>query len=170
MESYKLDWHAANSLAADYDLKIRFASQNTIVKVLSIPRPLPSSVLQSIKEGEAMPLNEQELMQRENKIVCAFSDEAEYLNSSDNSVEPEYHFIGYIGASLMVLIAFYLMSQYAWARYVFQPTSQAALTNSLPRFFAQGSIKLEGDEKVLMAEYETLSTAQENQDAPTDFS
>jgi hypothetical protein len=170
MESYKLDWHAASSLASDYDLKIQFASQNTIVKVLSIPRQLPSSVLESIREGEAMSIHEQDLTQRENKIVCAFGDEMEYLDGSDSTLEPEYHFVGYIGASFMVLIAFYLLAQYAWARYVYQPISHAALTNSLRRFFAQGSIKLEGDEKALMVDYEASSSAQEKQNAPTDFS
>ena len=118
MESHNLDWHTANSLASDYDLKINFASQNTIGKVLSIHRPLPSSLLQCISEGEVMPMNSADLTQRENKIVCGFGDEVKHLGSHDRSLEPEYHFVGYVGAAFMLLLALYVLAEYVWSRYV----------------------------------------------------
>jgi len=118
MGAHQLDWNTANSLASDYDLKINFASQSTITKVLSIHRPLPSSVLQSISEGEVMSVDSKDLMQKENKIVCGFGDEVRQMGDEDRSLEPECHFVGYVGAAFMALIVFYVLAEYVWSRYV----------------------------------------------------
>jgi hypothetical protein len=119
MESQRLDWHTANTLATDYDLKIEFASQDTISNILSIHRPLPSSVLRAISEAETMPIHEEDLMQRKNKIVCGFGEEVRRLGRYDGSMEPECHFVGYVVAALMVLVALYVGAEYVWSRYVF---------------------------------------------------
>ncbi|KAF2823396.1 hypothetical protein CC86DRAFT_384760 [Ophiobolus disseminans] len=145
MGAHKLDWHTATSLASDYDLKINFASQSTITKVLSINRPLPSSVLQTISDGEVMPVDSKDLLQKENKIVCGFGDEVKHMGDLNRDLEPECHFVGYVGAAFMLLIAFYVLAEYVWAR-----------------FFSQGSIKLDGDEKALMADYDASLDAEEN--------
>ncbi|KAF2034375.1 hypothetical protein EK21DRAFT_56456 [Setomelanomma holmii] len=140
MESHNLDWHTASSLASDYDLKIQFASQTTISKVLSINRPLPSSVLQSISHGEVAPVDEKELLQRENKIVCGFGDEVRHLGSHDRSLEPECHYIGYLGVAFMLLMVSYVLAEYIWSRY-----------------FSHGSIKLTGEEMALTAGEESAN-------------
>jgi hypothetical protein len=124
MESYRLDLHTASSFAKDHDLKIRFASEDTITKVMAINRPLPSNVLQAIEEGEVMPVKEIGLRQRENKIVCGFRNEVKHLGDEDRSMEPECHFVGYFVGAFMAIVALYLLAEYMWSRYV---TSSANL-------------------------------------------
>jgi hypothetical protein len=120
MESYRLDWHTASSFAKDHDLKIQFASESTITKILSIHRPLPSNVLQTLKEGEVMTtVDETDLMQRENRIVCGFGDEVKQYGSDDRSMEPECHYVGYFVTTFMLLIALYLVAEYMWSRYAY---------------------------------------------------
>jgi hypothetical protein len=118
MESYRLDIHTASSFAKDHDLKIHFASEDTIDKVLAIKRPLPSNVLQAIEECDVMPMKEEGLRQRENKIVCGFRNEVKHLGSQDRSMEPDCHFVSYFVAAFMAIIALYLLAEYVWSRYV----------------------------------------------------
>ena len=118
MGAHQLDWHTAASLANDYDLKINFASRDTITKVLSIHRPLPTSVLESISEGEAMPLDSKNLMQRENRIVCGFGDEVKRIGGPERALESDDHFMGIVSGVFMLLIAFYVVVEYACSRYV----------------------------------------------------
>ncbi|KAH7078515.1 hypothetical protein FB567DRAFT_137441 [Paraphoma chrysanthemicola] len=153
MESHNLDWHTASSLASDYDLKIQFASENTITRVLAINRPLPSSVLQSVSVGQVEPVEFSDSVQRENRIVCGLGDEVKHMGNHDRTLEPECHYIGYMGAAFMSLIVLYLLAEYIWSR------------------FARGSIKLEGAEKALMAEPEgTVAQDQHEEGAPADYS
>jgi hypothetical protein len=118
MESQRMDWHTANSLAEDYELEIQFASQHTISNILSIHRPLPDSILDAISEAEVMPVQEEDLMQRRNKIVCGFGEEVKHLGSH-RGMEPECHFVSYVVAALMALVAVYLLAEYVWSRCVF---------------------------------------------------
>ncbi|KAH3972551.1 hypothetical protein HBI56_002900 [Parastagonospora nodorum] len=148
MESQRMDWHTANSLAEDYELEIQFASQHTISNILSIRRPLPDSILDAISEAEVMPVQEEDLMQRRNKIVCGFDEEVKHLGSH-RGMEPECHFVSYVVAALMALVAVYLLAEYVWSR-----------------FFSQGAIKLDGSEKTLMAKYETTQE-ESSRDAPS---
>jgi hypothetical protein len=174
MGAHRLDWDTASSLASDYDLKINFASQSTIARVLAIRKPLPISVLQSISEGEAMLIEDEDLMQRENKIVCGFRDEVEQLGGRDVGLEePECHYVGYVVAAFMLLVACYVLAEYVWSRYVFTAPKVAHAINLHCSFFSQGSIKLDGDEKALMAEYKASREAQEQHvevAAPVDLS
>lgn len=158
MESQRLDWYTANSLASDYDLKIQFASHDTITNILRIHRPLPSSVLETVDRGEVMPRVEGGRMQRENKIVCGFGDEVKHLGHQDRSMEPECHFVGYVVAALIAMIALYILAEYMWSRYVHPPADFVACAYNQSRFFAMGSIKLDGEEKTLTAEYTTAIT------------
>jgi hypothetical protein len=155
MESQRMDWQTANSLATDYDIEIQFASDKTISNILSIHRPLPSSVLRAVNEAEIMPIHEDDLMQRKNKIVCGFGEEVQHLGSRDKTLEPECHFIGYVVAALMAIVALYVLAEYIWSRCVFLQTTLPTLAHQVfpSRFFAQGTIKLDGGEKALKAEY-----------------
>jgi hypothetical protein len=131
MGAHRLDWYTANTLASDYDLKINFASQSTITKVLSIRKPLPSSMLQSIEEGEVMAIDAKDLVQRENKIVCGFSEELRHLGESEGGLEQECHFVGWVVGIFMVLLALYVLAEYVWSRYVSPSRSAFAFTNLL---------------------------------------
>lgn len=121
LESHSLDWHTAYSLAADYDLKIQFASEATITKVLSISKPLPSSVLESISNGEVLPIESTDLIQSENKIVCGLGEEVQHMGTYDSSSGPECHHVGAIVGGLMMVVIIYLIGQHAWARSVSSP-------------------------------------------------
>lgn len=116
MESHAFDFHTATSLASDYDLKLQFASQSTITKVLSIRRPLPSSVLQRVSQGEVMPVDSKNLLQREQKIVCGFGDEVKHMGNEDGSSEVECHFVGYILAGLTLFVLLYVVAEHVWSR------------------------------------------------------
>jgi hypothetical protein len=110
LESHGIDWHTAYSLASDNDLKIRFASKTTISKVLSISKPLPSSVMQSLNEGETQPLESTALMQSENKIICGLGDEVKHMGDHDHlkGMEPELHYVGMAVGALMMLVIIYV--------------------------------------------------------------
>jgi hypothetical protein len=118
MESHAFDYHTASSLASDYDLEMQFASQDTITKILSIHRPLPSGVLQRISEGQVVSKDATDLLQQQNKIVCGFGDEVKRLGSHDVSLELECHYIGYGVAAFMLLVLVYVVGEYVWMRYV----------------------------------------------------
>lgn len=136
LESQGLDWDTAHLLASENDMKIQFASKNTISKVLAIPKPLPSSVLQSLSHGEAVAPDAADLIKTENKIVCGLGDEAKHIGSHDANLDPECHYVGIVVAGFMCLLIAYLVGDYAWTKYSAQ---------------REGNIKLEGDEKALTA-------------------
>ncbi|KAL6712419.1 hypothetical protein ACN47E_000296 [Coniothyrium glycines] len=151
LESHGIDWHTAYSLASENELKIQFASMATITKVLSIPKPLPSSILRSLSEGEAQPLESAALMQSENKIICGLGDEVKHMDSihSLKGVEPELHHIGMVVGGLTLLLIFYVAGVHLYNRFTTK----------------EGSIMLEGAEKTLTAAMNQIDTA-----APSDFS
>ncbi|KAF1945111.1 hypothetical protein EJ02DRAFT_339688 [Clathrospora elynae] len=156
LESHGLDWQTAYTLATENGLRIQFASQTTISKFLSISKPLPSSVLRSLGQGEALPLTSTELMQSQNKMVCGLGDEVKYMSSRETSLEPELHCVGIFIASFMILLVFYVVGEYVWTRYM-----------------TEGSIKLEGDEKTLTAEFVASITTRLDPlvcTAPADYS
>jgi hypothetical protein len=99
-------------------------------------------------------------MQRVNRVVCGFEDEFEELGGMDDEEDDgteELHFVGWVVASVMGLVVVYLGVEWVWMRYVMPacPTSRGEWwANECDRFMKQGSIKLEGGEKVLVAEYE----------------
>jgi len=134
-----LDWDNAYSLATANDLKIQFASEAAVHQVLSIPRHLPTSVLQTVQEGEARPLDPSNKIQNENRIICGFGDEIERVGSDDRDLVPEIHYIGAVLGIFMLLLIVYLIAEYIWMRFVSRT----------------GSIKLEGDEKTLAADCES---------------
>ncbi|KAF2856808.1 hypothetical protein T440DRAFT_382866 [Plenodomus tracheiphilus IPT5] len=163
LELHNLDWHTAYAFASDNDLKIQFASKATITKVLSIPKPLPSSVLMSIEGGEAQqayPYQPQAAQQQQqlgfedstasvNKIVCGLGDEVKHLGADVKFSEPELHYVGVVVASFMLFLIVWVVLEYLWTKY----------------FSRGGNIKLEGEEKSLSATYEHVDCS-----VPTDVS
>ncbi|CAA9965599.1 hypothetical protein CFE70_008684 [Pyrenophora teres f. teres 0-1] len=134
-----LDWDTAYLLATNNDLKIQFASEAAVHQVLSIPRHLPTSVLRTVQEGEARPLDPSSRIQNENRIICGFGDEIERVGDDDRDSVPEIHYIGVVLGIFMLLLIVYLIAEYIWIRFVART----------------GSIKLEGDEKPLVADCES---------------
>lgn len=118
LESHGLDWNTAYSLASDYDLKIQFASQSTISKVLSIPKSLPRSMLQSLSNGAARPPNPTDLIKSQNKIVCGLGDGVKRMGSDDSNLGPEYHCVSVVVTAFMLFLILYLVGLYVWTRYV----------------------------------------------------
>ena len=171
MGAHHLDWQIASTLANDYDLKINFASRDTIDKVLAIRKPLPGSVLRSIREGEAGVMRDGEgLVKRENRIVCGFGDEGWGNGEGDGEgMGGEGHYVGVVVVGFMGLVACYVVAEYVWSRYVCAVFGDQGVELMRFRFFSQGSIKLDGDEKALMAEYEA-EEQDEEEAATTDVS
>lgn len=118
LESHGLDWNTTYSLASDYDLKIQFASQSTISKVLSIPKSLPRSMLQSLSNGAARPPNPTDLIKSQNKIVCGLGDGVKRMCSDDSNLGPEYHCVSVVVTAFMLFLILYLVGLYVWTRYV----------------------------------------------------
>ncbi|CAO2657631.1 Nn.00g037570.m01.CDS01 [Neocucurbitaria sp. VM-36] len=150
LESHGLDWDTAYSLASDNELKIQFASQSTISKVLEIRKPLPSNVLSTLSNVEAAPLDVTSLLQSENKIVCGLGDEVKHMGSYDMDLSSECHYVGLAIAAFILFLVTYLIGERIWTRCF---RSQ------------EGIIKLEGDEKALTAGVDHIDCI-----APTDFS
>ena len=115
-ELLTLDWDTAHSLATVNNLKMQFASRQAMTKVLTIAKPLPSSILQSIHEGQALPLDPAEKVQNENKIVCGFGDEVQHVGIRDKSVEVEVHYVGTVLGLFMLLLICYLVGEYLWIK------------------------------------------------------
>jgi hypothetical protein len=116
LEPHVLDWQTASNLASRSDLKIHFISELTVTRVLSIPRPLPSSILQSLsEEGSEPSLDPTEMVQNENKIICRLSDGAKHISSQDQSVEPG-HYVGVVLGVFMLLLLLYVVGEYLWTR------------------------------------------------------
>ena len=137
-ELLTLDWDTAYSLATVNDLKIQFASKKAMTKVLALPKPVPTSILLSVHEGQVRPLDPAKKVQNENRIVCGFGDEVEHVGDHEKSLEVEVHYVGTVLGLFMLLLL------------------KELCTNSYSRYISRvGSIKLEGDEKTLTAEFET---------------
>ena len=114
-ESKGFDWRSAQILASQYDIKIQFASKSTISKVLSIPAPLPSEVLQATSIGDAQSAS-REVNTSQNQIVCGFGKEVRRMSHHHRGYEPESHFVGQVIGWLMLFIALYVVGEYVWTR------------------------------------------------------
>lgn len=122
---------------------------------------MPQNMLRSIEDEvvfrkEARPTG---LVQVRNVLVCGFGEEMRGVNGlgdgEEMGVAVEYHCVGYVGAGIMVLVLVYMLGEHVWARYVDFLEFLIFLglgTDDVDRFFAQGAIKLEGEEKTLRAE------------------
>ncbi|KAF1831821.1 hypothetical protein BDW02DRAFT_600462 [Decorospora gaudefroyi] len=162
LEPHVLDWQAAYKLAAQNDLEIQFASE-AITGVLLKPRLLPTGILQRLSEAEAtLPSNHQtEMPQTEtNKIVCELGDTVRYGNgpATSHPKAGEEHYVSAVLGTLMLLLILYVVGQYVWNRFLARG----------------GTIKLEGEEKTLMAKVTVTPTSHQLQQvictAPADYS
>lgn len=114
-ELLTLDWETAYSLASANRLKIQFASEKTTTKVLSLPRPVPTTILETLQEGEARPLDPSKKVQHENRIICGFGGEVEHVNGRPSkSLTPEIHYVGTVLGLFMLLMIIYLIGEYVW--------------------------------------------------------
>ncbi|USP82411.1 uncharacterized protein yc1106_09685 [Curvularia clavata] len=141
-ELLTLDWETAHSLATANDLKIQFASDKAIAKILSIPKPLPTTVLDAIHQGKTLPLDPSKEIRSENRLICGFGNDLEYVESQSAGIKPEIHYVGTVVGLFMLLFIVYLVAEYIWVR----------CTTRTKR------IMLEGEEKALTAEYATCAT------------
>ena len=117
LEPHVLDWQTAYRLASESDLKIHFTSEHTGAQVLSIPRPLSSTVLQSFGEENTEALiDPTEMLQNENKIICGLSDTAKHTEHYEESIEQEPHYVGTVLGTFMLLLIIYVALEYIWTR------------------------------------------------------
>jgi hypothetical protein len=85
-----------------------------MTKVLAIPKPLPTSILQSVHEGQALPLDPADKVRNENKIICGFGDEVQHMGLHDDNLEVEVHYVGTVLGLFMLLLICYLVGEYFW--------------------------------------------------------
>jgi hypothetical protein len=87
-----------------------------MTKVLSIPKPLPSSVLKSLDEDGALPLDPTEMIPNENKIVCGLNDIPKLLVGHEDGAEPQLHYVGAVLGIFMMLLILFVIGEYIWTR------------------------------------------------------
>lgn len=133
---HSLDWDTAYAFAVYNDLGIQFASKATVSKILSIPKPLPSSILLSLGGGKTnMPQSQRPLPSREPhqqqgrpegpaasviQVVCGLGDEVKHLGSDVHFSKPELHYVGVVLAGLTVFLIVWVMGEYFWTRWVLE--------------------------------------------------
>lgn len=114
-ESEGFGWRSAQILASQYDIKVQFASKSTINKVLSIPGPVPSDVLQTTGSGDTLSTSKEANISQ-NKIVCGFGKEVRRMSDHHRDDEPDCRFVGQVIGWLILFIALYIVSEYIWTR------------------------------------------------------
>jgi hypothetical protein len=115
---HHLDFYTASTFASEHNLKLHFASQDTVTKVLAVNRPLPTEVLESLSD---VPEVELAWVQSEMRIVCGFDGEVERMGRIDDgadNVEIESGLVGAVVAGCMGLVGVYMFVAWLWARYV----------------------------------------------------
>jgi hypothetical protein len=115
---HHLDFYTASTFASEHNLKLHFASQDTVTKVLAVNRPLPTEVLESLSD---VPEVELAWVQSEMRIVCGFDGEVERMGRIDDGaddVEIESGLVGAVVAGCMGLVGVYMFVAWLWARYV----------------------------------------------------
>ena len=115
-ELLTLDWETAHALASANELKIQFASDKAIGKILSIPKPLPITVVDAIHEGKTLPLDPSKEVRSENRFICGFGNDLEYVESQGAGLKPEIHYVGTVLGLFMLLFIIYLVADYSWTR------------------------------------------------------
>ncbi|EUC38871.1 hypothetical protein COCCADRAFT_32225 [Bipolaris zeicola 26-R-13] len=146
-ELLTLDWDAALSLATANDLKLQFASDATIAKVLAIPTPLDPSILDAVHQGKTLPLDPAEQVRSENRMICGFEDDVERVERWEDGVGmmgAEVHYVGTVLGLFMVFFVAYLVAEYLWT----------------VCFTRTRGIRLEGEEKALTVECDGLMPEQ----------
>jgi hypothetical protein len=115
---HHLDFYTASTFASEHNLRLHFASQDTVTKVLAINRPLPTEVLESLSD---VPEVELAWVQSEMRIVCGFNGEVERFGREeyDSEVQIEGGEVGVVTAGCMGLVGLYMFIAWIWMRYVF---------------------------------------------------
>lgn len=157
--SQDLSWQEAYKLAEEKELKLAFADDVTISNVLLIDSPLPASVLLTIANGDATAMESEAMNEESSTIVCGFGDEVRrdwMRGMEDERLQPEDQpcYVGVVLASLLLLIIAYSVGEYVWTR----------------RYFREGQIRLDGDEKSLTIDSVEPETMNPQAHMPNDFS
>ncbi len=114
-ESKGFGWESAQALASQYDVRVHFASKETISKVLAIPAPLPSDVLQVTSAGDVQSALGG-MKRSQNKIVCGIGKEVVYMSHDHQDLQSEGRFVGQVIAWLMLFVILYAAGEYVWTR------------------------------------------------------
>lgn len=115
LESKDLGWESAQTIASQHDIQVQFASKSTIAKILAIPDPVPSEVLQLVSIGDAQSMPK-EAITSQSKIVCGFGTEVRHMAHHHQDDRLEGHFVGKVIAWLMLFIILYAAGEYVWTR------------------------------------------------------
>lgn len=114
-ESKGFGWRSAQILASQYDIKVQFASKSTISRVLAIPAPLPSDVLDTTSKVDALSDSRDENISQ-NTIVCGFGKEVRHMTHHHLNIKPESRYVGQVVAWITLLIILYAAGECIWIK------------------------------------------------------
>jgi hypothetical protein len=97
-------------------MKIQFATQDTITRVLEVATPLPTSVLLSMSNEKPLHLDHAGALESVQKIVCGVDDEVRqrWMEMSGKEGSGSDLFVLQIIVSLILLIVMYEVVEVAW--------------------------------------------------------
>jgi hypothetical protein len=97
-------------------MKIQFATQNTITRVLEVETPLPTTVLLSMSNEKPLLLDHAGARESVQKIVCGVNDEVQqrWLDMSESDGSGSDWFVLQVIVSLILLIVMYEVVEVAW--------------------------------------------------------
>ena len=108
-----LTWPAAYSLATKHNIALHFATRTTIARLLAMPSPLPTSVLQVAQRGPAAVA----LEGWKDEVVCGFGSGSGGRRDGASGEETQQPgFVALVVAWLMVLVVVYLVGEWVVAR------------------------------------------------------
>jgi hypothetical protein len=110
-----LDWNTAQKLASTHRLDIEFASQDTITRILEVDRPLPTSVLVSLRTTK-------ETRHVGTKFICGMDDEVMTtmleapIEQANARVAEQEACISGVLAIIVLVVILYAVCEFAWTR------------------------------------------------------
>jgi hypothetical protein len=110
-----LDWNTAQKLASTHRLDIEFASQDTIARILEVDRPLPTSVLVSLRTTK-------ETRHVGTKFICGMDDEVMTtileapIEQANARVAEQEACISGVLAIIVLGVILYAICEFAWTR------------------------------------------------------
>jgi hypothetical protein len=99
-------------------MKIQFATEDTVTRVLEVDAALPTSVLLSMGDEKPLPLNRAGSLESVEKIVCGIEDEVRQrwiVEKKMPGSESDW-FAPKVVVSLILLIILYEVVEKAWTR------------------------------------------------------
>lgn len=116
-ESQGLDWDKAQAFASKNRLKLHFASESTVSRILDSDVPLPTTVLR-MASGAPSFLDDKQFEKVTTRVVCGIDDEVRqwWLKKSELSGKTSDWFVLQVVLALILFIGLYMAGEAIWMR------------------------------------------------------